>query len=71
MTQHATSVFASLTKTIISDNSQPAHAFFGKAIYKVTVKVFSTGVGEEILYFFGLKALRKGIKDIECLINIL
>ena len=47
--------------------SQPAHAFFGKAIYKVTVKVFSTEVGEEILYFFGSKALRKGIKNIECL----
>ena len=47
--------------------SQPAHAFLGKAIYKVTVKVFGTEVGEEILYFFGSKALRKGIKNIECL----
>ena len=42
--------------------SQPAHAFLGKAIYKVTVKVFGTEVGEEILYFFGSKALRKNIK---------
>ena len=48
--------------TFLLFTSQPAYAGAGKGIYKVFKER-----GEEILEFFGLKALRKGIKDIECL----